>query len=495
MSSEQPAGHNLGPRAALGLILGLCAVVAVALMVYAQTDAFAWDEGYHLLAAQLIDRGLRPYIDFCFPQTPLNTYWNAGWFRVFGDTWRTAHAVAAVMVSLATLMTGLYVWRRFPVAGWRTAAGASSVILAGFNIAVFEFGTIGQAYGLCLFLIVAAFLCAITAAERTGLLFAAGAGLLASTAANASLLTAPVAPVLLIWLIVCNGAGNRWAKAGAFVVCGVTPFLPLAWLFLQGPRQTVFNVLQYQMLYRQLQWEGAWQHNIDEWTAWLSSPQALMLGLLAIAGLKFVWKHREWERAVRREFYLCGWLAVTLLLHISTALPTFTRYYLLAVPFLAILAGAGLYSVGSRLAAPDRPFWPAMIVCVLACLCLGKVVFDSHDSVNWHDVEQVANKVKQVTPPQAVLFADEPTYFVSKHAPPSGMELADSHKLNFSAADAALFHVISGAELEKKMRAGAYDVIQITDDDVRIDKLGLRQMYAHSAELADNDIFWGRKVK
>ncbi|HVN06012.1 MAG TPA: hypothetical protein VMT86_16435, partial [Bryobacteraceae bacterium] len=442
---------------------------------------------------QLIDRGLRPYIDFCFPQTPLNTYWNAGWFRVFGDTWRTAHAVGAVMISLATLLTGLYAWRRFPAANWRTAAGVSSVLLTGLNVVVFEFGTIGQAYGLCLFLVVAAFLCAITAAGRTELAFAAGAGLLACTAANASLLTAPVAPVLLIWMIVCSRAGNRWTKAAAFVACGVIPFWPLGWLFLQGPRQTIFNVLQYHMLYRQVQWEGAWQHNIDEWTAWLGSPQALMLGLLAIAGLACVWKHSAWERAARREFYLCGWLSAALILHISTAVPTFTRYYLLAVPFLAILACAGIYWSGSRLAAPDRPFWPAMLVCVLACLCLGKVLFDAHDSTNWHDIQEVAAKVNQVAQPKDVVFADELVYFASRHAPPSGMELADSHKLSFPAATAALFHVISGAELEKKMRAGVYDVIEISDDDIRIDKLGLRQLYAHSAEVGDYDIFWGRR--
>lgn len=40
-------------------------------MVYAQTPAFTDDEGFHL-AAQLIKAGLRPYLDFCFDQTPLN---------------------------------------------------------------------------------------------------------------------------------------------------------------------------------------------------------------------------------------------------------------------------------------------------------------------------------------------------------------------------------------------------------------------------------------
>src|ERR1022692_1438577 len=167
-----------------GIVLGLVALVAAGLEIYAQTRAFAWDEGFHLVTAQSINRGKRPYLDFCFPQTPLNAYWNAGWMCVFGDTWRSPHAVAAVMTALAVLLTAGYVLRRFPAPGW---------------------------------------------------------------------------------------------------------------------------------------------------------------GLGGLAGLLCSRKRSGWERAQRREFYLCAWLAVALMVHISTATPTFRRYYLLAVPFLAILACAGLY--------------------------------------------------------------------------------------------------------------------------------------------------------
>src|SRR5580698_9263833 len=60
------------------LLLIAAGVLGAGLMIYSQTVAFTGDEGFHLLAAQLIDSGKRPYIDFCFPQTPLNAYWNAG---------------------------------------------------------------------------------------------------------------------------------------------------------------------------------------------------------------------------------------------------------------------------------------------------------------------------------------------------------------------------------------------------------------------------------
>jgi 4-amino-4-deoxy-L-arabinose transferase-like glycosyltransferase len=491
--NPQQDGPRQPQRMSNLIVLGLVALVAAGLETYAQTRAFAWDEGWHLVAAQSINRGRRPYLDFCFPQTPLNAYWNAGWMRVFGDTWRTPHAVAAVMTALAVLLMAGYLLRRFPEPGWRLAAAVTGVCTFGLNVQVVEYGAIAQAYALCLFLIVTAFLFTVAAVDRERPWTAGGAGLLACGAFNCSLLTAPVAPVLLVWMLVCNRAGNRWAKLGAFAAGGAVACAPLAWLFAQGPRQAIFNVLHYNLRYRQREWAGAVAHNVGEWFAWVDSPQAVMLGLLALAGLLFIRKRSGWGRAQRREFYLCAWLAVALMAHISYATPTFRRYYLLAVPFLAILACAGLYDVGSRLGSPDRPWWPVLIASLLTIACLTKTLIDGYDDFSWYDVQHVAAKVKQVTPPEAVLFADEPTYFVTRHVPPPGLELEDSHKLEFPPAMAREVHVIPQKELDRQVKAGMFDVIEISDDDIRIDSLGLRKMYAHSAKVDDYDVFWDKQ--
>jgi hypothetical protein len=143
-----PAEESVVPRSPYLIIGGLMALFTAGLLVYSQTDAFAWDEGFHLLTAQLIKNGKRPYLDFFFPQTPLNAYWNAFWFRIFGDTWRTAHAVAALCTTAAILITGDYVHRRFPVVRWRFAGALIAIFAVGFNAMIVEFGTIGQAYGL-----------------------------------------------------------------------------------------------------------------------------------------------------------------------------------------------------------------------------------------------------------------------------------------------------------------------------------------------------------
>jgi hypothetical protein len=142
-SRSSPSARRAGNAAARGkdklwrrpwAPFALAAILFTAgLAVYAQTVAFAWDEGFHLLAAQLIIRnGKTPYLDFFFPQAPLNAYWNAGWMRLFGDTWRTAHAVAGMIGAAGVLLAAHAVYRRFPIAGMAHDAGALAVVaLAG----------------------------------------------------------------------------------------------------------------------------------------------------------------------------------------------------------------------------------------------------------------------------------------------------------------------------------------------------------------------------
>ena len=359
MGAESPSGARAHRRAFL-LLAGTAVVIAAGLLVYSETMGFVWDEGFHLLAAQLILLGKRPYLDFCFPQTPLNAYWNAGWMHVFGESWRVVHVFAALLTAGAMFLTADFVWARFGVERWRLACGLVAMFLVGLNTNVVEFGPVGQAYGMCLFLSVAAFRVTVIAPSRAGILPALAAGVLAGAAAGCSLLTAPLAPVLLIWLLIYNREGYRWRKAAAFVAGGLIPFAPVFWLFAEGPRQTFFNIVQYQAIYRRVNWTGATTHDVDVLSAWLVSSQGLLMGLLGIAGSVFVLKRANWGLERRAEFLLCLWLSLALTAYIATAHPTFERYFLFVVPFLAILATVGLYDIASRLFGESRLRWAAI---------------------------------------------------------------------------------------------------------------------------------------
>src|SRR5260370_13910102 len=145
-------------RRPYSLLILVIALVTAGLLIYAQTKAFHEDEGYHLLTAHLINQGEKPYLDFVFPQPPLNAYLNAAWMRVFGESWRAAHVLAALETAGAVLLSAWFMFTRFPVIEWRLIGAITVSLLLGVNMLVFDFGTIAQAYGICLLLTVPAFL-------------------------------------------------------------------------------------------------------------------------------------------------------------------------------------------------------------------------------------------------------------------------------------------------------------------------------------------------
>src|SRR5580698_8348125 len=112
---------------------GAAGLLAAAIIVYSQTLAFAWDEGFHLLAAQLIARGKRPYLDFIHPQAPLYAYINATLMRLFGDTWRTVHVASSLALTGAVLLTAQFVLTRIEDKNWRLAGALSAMVLLGLN--------------------------------------------------------------------------------------------------------------------------------------------------------------------------------------------------------------------------------------------------------------------------------------------------------------------------------------------------------------------------
>jgi hypothetical protein len=470
----------------------LCSVVTLLfgeLSLYAETRGFSWDEGFHLMAARLIKEGKRPYLDFCFAQTPLNAYWNAVWLAIFGDSWRAVHAVSALLVAGAVLLTADFILSRFPVADWRLGGALAAAFLVGLNGAIVVFGSIGQAYALCLFLTVAAFRVAVVAVDRRGALYAAIAGLLAGAAAAASLLTAPVAPILLVWMLIYNRAGGRTPKLAAFLGGAAIPFLPVAWFFLQSPHVVFFNLVEYHALYRFVHWEGARQHDLEVLLGWIDSGQALLLGLLAAAGMYFIAARSGWERARRSEFYLCAWIAVLMGAEIANAHPTFSWYFLLVVPFVAIPAAAGLYAIGSQLFSPGRPLWPVTVLTVLLVLGLARALYEDTGSLTWPDMEAVAKKVDQVTPRNATLWAGENVFFLTRRPLPEGMEFQPATKLDMPMSQAAPLHILPGPELQRRVKAGAYSTVASCDED-QIKDMGLAQLYARKEELGDCTVFW-----
>jgi len=469
----------------------LCATTAVigcGLLIYSLTYSFYWDEGFHLLTAQMINRGNRPYIDFFFPQPPLNAYWNAAWMNLVRDDWRVVHVVAATSTLLAILLASDFSYRNCPDPNWRVPAGVTTAVLFGLNTVVVTFSTIGQAYALCLLLIMSAFRLAIAASGRTNLLWAAATGLAIGAAASSSLLTAPIAPVLLVWLLYSDRTGKKFFKFVAFSVGALIPFLPIVWLTRYGLRQVVFNVIEYHLLYRRAGWDGALSHDAEVVTSWMESGQTLLLGVLAVSGI--VLAGSSDACTIRRNpHYLCAAIVVVEALWLANIHPTFNQYFVFLVPFLAILGATGLRNLAGRFGSADRPLWPVLAVASFTAFGLERSLLEQRGNLSWSDVEAISAKVIEVTPAASPFLADEFIYFQTKRGPPPGLEHADVRKLSLPDPPGARLNVKSADQVEAYIKEGRFGTIVSCDDEFS-ESAGLKILYARMQKFNICTVYW-----
>ena len=436
-----------------------------------------------------MSHGKRPYADFLFAQAPLNVYWNALIVKLFGNSWRPAHAAAAIETLGAVILLAGYFLRRFPSVEWRVRLAITAAALLGLNVVVFQFGTIAQPYALCLLAMVAAFRLALAAADRGSFWLTVLAGVASGAAAASTLLSAPLGPILLIWLAVRARAGRRIAAGGALVAGELVGVGPLLVDFALWPRQVTFDVIGYHVFYRQVDWEGWWSHDLILFTSWLDSVQVFLLLGLATAGLLFV-RRSGWDFAVRSEFYLCAWLAAALSVFVATAHPTFRQYFLVAVPFVAVLATAGCYVVVRQSPKP----WLFAVVLVFVAAGLGRSLYDESDNMVWKDLNELVKTVDSVTPKGASLGADENVYFLAGRTPPAGLEWTSGHKIDMPMDRARPLHVMPQKELDRQVKRGDFSTYE-TCYDSEVERLGLEKIYAQKKEIDDCYVFWDRRKR
>jgi hypothetical protein len=256
--------------------------------------------------------------------------------------------------------------------------------------------------------------------------------------------------------------------------------------FARAPYPTWFNLVEYHVSYRHVRWTGATKNDLQVLASWVDSGPALLLGLLAAAGLWLV-------RDRRAEFYLAASMAVALGAEASIAHPTFPQYFIFVVPFLAMPAGVGFCEAASRLSL--QPRWVAAGLASLLLLSLANSLVEIRDDNNtWTSMESLARKVAQVTPANAPVWADPPVYFSMRRLPLPGMEFPASHKLELPAPMAATLHIVPQSALERRVRAGEFATVETCKGDEEwIQALDLSKLYGQSATIAGCTVYWGFK--
>jgi hypothetical protein len=201
----------------------------------------------------------------------------------------------------------------------------------------------------------------------------------------------------------------------------------LLWLMAHGPREVLFDVVGYHLLYR-----ATWvdrplsaREILRTLASWLNSTQALLLMLLAGVALTVPPSPSEWAEQRRREFRFCGWLVAGLALFLAAPLPTYPHYFILVVPFVSILAALGMNVLGARLWPSARPLYVVLPLLVLFTLGLAKVAVQlrwTFFAPRWAMVEELAREVNRVTPRDGLVHASEVVLFAARRLPPPGME-------------------------------------------------------------------------
>ena len=448
--------------------------IAAALVVYSQTNAFAWDEGFHLLAARLILAGKQPYRDFLFAQTPLNAWWNSLIMRFTGIGWRVPQAAAALETAAGAWLTADYILRRLPVGGRVSIASATALLIAA-NVRVVEYATIPQAYGMCILLSAVAFRSAVASVEKHWW-WAVFAGAAAGAAASSTLLAGMMGPVLFVWLAMQGG----WRRAVAYAAGAAAGLSPVILALIHDYRQFFFDVATYHMKFRQVDWDGWFGHDLNVLTGFLDSVQGLILVSLVAAGAMVA--------RGRRDLLLCASVLAFSSVYLATAHPTFAQYFVVEIPFAAVLAAAGLEELYERY--PRR--WPAGAVAALMILTAARAVAGEGDDMSWADLQPVADAVAKLTTPQTRLYADDPIYFLTGRMPPPGMEWGSGHKVDLPSVEACYFHVLTQAELDRQIKAGDFALLQTCDEDL-VNRLGLDEIYGSKQTIGDCFVF--REVK
>ncbi len=394
--------------------------------------------------------------------------------RIAGYGWRMPHAAAALETAGAAWLTADYILRRLPAASRVAIATACAALMTG-NIMVVEYATIAQAYGICILLSASAFRFCI--ASMDGSWWWAGfSGAAAGGAAASSLLCAPMGPVLFVWLAI-RGSWKRTAAYAAGAVVGLGSVI-LAWG--QSPRRFVFDVLRYHVQFRQVDWDGWFLHDLDILTAFVDSVQGLMLVSLVVAGII--------ATRGRRDLTLCAWLVAFSSAYLATTHPTFAQYFIVEMPFAAILAAAGLQELFDRY--PRR--WPAVLVTALMAATIARSIWNEWDDTSWGELQAVAEEVNRAMTPGARLYAEEQIYLLAGRIPPAGMEWNSGHKVELPLDEARYYHVLPQSELDRQIKHGDFGVLETCEENLE-SRLDLGSVYGSKKKVGDCFVFQGLK--
>ena len=493
------APSSFGPRGQEGVLVSLSVMFALAILLSQWPLAFG--DTYHLLAAQMVAAGRKPYLDFFVQQVPLYPLICGAWLRIFGTSWQAANLFSGLLICGSAAIVARIASRIYAESEWGAKGAIIAVLLFGLNLQVAQSGDDAQPYALCMFFCLLAWLAALEARPTIRRLFLTG--LAAGAAVNTSLLAAPFFLILTGWCVVQAAKPNRPRRLLWLVFGAAVASIPLAYLAMLAPTQAWFGIVEFQLFYRTAAPglpKNIASHNLHEILDWVRSIQGAVLVLLSLAGAVFLFD-RKAPGSTRRWVGYAASIAVIWALYLSFVPLTWHMYFVLVVPYVSLLAAAGLCQLCAR--ARLSPSSSKILVCTMLLYSLGLAIpmvagVISRRPGRWAPPEAAARIVNaQTGPHEAVYSDDESIYVAARRLPPHGLENSFGAAVRLPAGEYQRAGLVPPEINEDQLRAGHFTAVVLTkaNDDARIQAIRSGGLYSESAETRNYSIFWKPKAQ
>lgn len=306
----------------------------------------AQDEGFYVLAAKLVRAGKIPYLDFFYPQMPLQPYLYALGMELFGWTWGGARLFSALLIASAGTILFIYLRRVSSI--WIALA---VLFLFATSRLVFTQATTAKTYALSILLLLAAFVLLETqgndARARVRVLFG---GLLLGLAVSVRAPLAVLFPVALLHRLLADRGATEARRLWLPLVLGFGfACLPALVLWMADARLFWFNNMEYHLLRAGGDEDGG-----------AADSRVLVAG--ALFGLRATSAHAQFLFplffyaalgygllcCVRRKLpnQALSWGGALVVVNVLPD-PVYLQYFVVAVPFLLICVGLLVHETGA----------------------------------------------------------------------------------------------------------------------------------------------------
>jgi len=476
------------------IVIAVVSLLGAGFAVISQGYYEHGDEGFYLVASQLVGLGKRPYLDFYLQHGPLYPYTIAAWFRLAGDSWRSAHLLSALLSFLCAAMMSGFFFRRVESRGWRITLAILAPLLLLTNVLSIHWGVLIEPFAWCMALMFAEFLLTLRAVERPAF-SAIWAGLVSGLAACGYLLTVPAAPILFLWIAACVPKADRIRKCVQFAAGAGLGLLPLAFFLVTAPKITLANLVGYHFTGRMKAPLRSGQTFIPTVTGWLHSPQGVLLVLLGAVGVAYVFgkfsENQSISRPLRLSALVAGFVAITFCAIRPTPL---THYFILALPFLTLVACYGVYAIGTRVCSGWQPIGLILVVVGIfayeAKSTIREQLSPSSREMSWRENEQIAEFINRVLPRDCPIYAEDGAiYGAAKRVPPPGLENNYSSFLPVMPKTNKMLHVIPQPEIDAMVTEGHFCAV-VTWSKQRTEALRLGSLYRNQKAYRVHAVFW-----